>query len=189
MEPKKFTQTGTFSIAVFIPALAFLIFLFFKFLKTGAGDTGPLIVLAFVLLTLLLCLLIFYKLTIYIDDNTLSFSLGAGIISKKYLISDISSCKPVKNSALYGIGIRALPDGWLYNVSGLSAIELTFKNRKSKIRIGTDKPEEISEIITQMIGKVGDADSINGIVKTRSFVPLAIFLFAVAFPVLLIPFQ
>ena len=44
-----------------------------------------------------------------------------------------------------------LTNGWLYNVSGLQAIELTFKNRKSVVRIGTDKPEEVALEINKLI--------------------------------------
>jgi hypothetical protein len=54
------------------------------------------------------------------------------------------------------IGIRMTPSGWLYNVSGLSAIELSFKNRKTRIRIGTDKPDEIAEAVR---GKITDVQA------------------------------
>ena len=72
-------------------------------------------------------------------------------MGKSYKISDIKYCRTVSNSVINGIGIRMLPNGWLYNVSGLKAIELQFKNRKSVIRIGTDKPDEISQLIQSLI--------------------------------------
>ena len=50
-----------------------------------------------------------------------------------------------------GVGIRMLSNGWLYNVSGLKAVELQFNNRKSIIRIGTNKPDEISQLIQSLI--------------------------------------
>jgi hypothetical protein len=78
--------------------------------------------------------------------------LGLGLGSKSYKISDLSSCTPVTNSAFYGIGIRLTPNGWLFNVSGLKAIELRFKHKSSVVRIGTNHPDEISQIIQSLIG-------------------------------------
>jgi len=117
----------------------------------GLNDLTPVGILSFVALIMIICLLIFYKLTIYIDNANLRFKLGIGLISKKYLISDIKSCKPVRNNPLSGIGIRKIPGGWLYNVSGLNAIELTFKNQKSIVRVGTNQPDDIAEVISRMI--------------------------------------
>ena len=45
-----------------------------------------------------------------------------------------------------------LLNGWLYNVSGLKAIELRFKHKPSVVRIGTDNPHEISQLIQSLIG-------------------------------------
>jgi len=102
-------------------------------------------------LIFLVCLLIFYKLTISVDENYVGFCLGTGLIKKKYPVSEIKSCRAVKNSPFTGIGIRKISNGWLYNVSGLNAIELTFRNNDSVLRIGTDKPDEISQIINTLI--------------------------------------
>lgn len=150
---KKYTQTGTFSMMVMMPCLIISILLLFII---GFDEAIPVIISAFIILTFVTCLLIFYKLTIIIDDTHLTFIMGIGFIKKSYLLSDIESCTPVRNSALWGIGIRMTPSGWLYNVSGLSAIELSFKNRKSKIRIGTDRPDEITE---ELSGKITSAQA------------------------------
>lgn len=45
-----------------------------------------------------------------------------------------------------------LINGWLYNVSGLKAIELRFKHKISVVRIGTNNPDEISQLIQSLIG-------------------------------------
>jgi len=44
-----------------------------------------------------------------------------------------------------------LPNGWLYNVSGLGAVELAFKNRNSIVRIGTNNPELVSQTVNGLI--------------------------------------
>lgn len=148
MVTKKYTQFGTFSLIAMGSALIFCIVMM---IITGFNDLAPFGILSFVVMTLLICLLIFYKLTITIDDTYIRFSLGTGLIARKYLISDIQSCKSVSNNPLYGIGIRKIPKGRLYNVTGLKAIEIKFKNSKSIVRIGTNHPDEISGIISKMI--------------------------------------
>jgi hypothetical protein len=150
MTSKTYTQFGTFSVAVLLPIFILLTIIL---IITGFNDAMPAMVLIFVIVTILVCLLIFYKLTIEINSSHVAFILGTGLVKKKYALKDIEGCRPVKNSALYGIGIRLIPDGWLYNVSGRFAIELTFKNKKSKIRIGTDKPEEVAEAINNLLNK------------------------------------
>jgi hypothetical protein len=149
METKKYTQFGTLSVIILLP----LLLLFSGLLIWSGGPDSPeFFVLIILVLTFLFCVLTFYQLTITINNSYISFKLGIGLFGKKYRLSDISSCKPVRNSVIYGIGIRMISNGWLYNVSGLKAIELRFKNKKSVVRIGTNNPEEISEIIQSLVG-------------------------------------
>jgi hypothetical protein len=144
----KFTQVGTFSLAIMVPVFIFSLVMLFT---SGMNDPAQIPVFAIIIMIFLICLLIFYKLTIYIDENYVGFSLGIGLIKKKYPVSEIKSCRAVKNSPFTGLGIRKILNGWLFNVSGLNAIELTFRNNDSVIRIGTDKPEEVSQIINRLI--------------------------------------
>lgn len=44
-----------------------------------------------------------------------------------------------------------ISNGWFYNVSELKAVELQFNNRESIIRIGTNKPDEVSQLIQSLI--------------------------------------
>lgn len=145
---KKFTQSGTFSMIVMLLCIIVSIVLLFI---VGFEETLVIVVFSFSILVFTICMLIFYKMTIVIDDTHLSFIMGTGLIKKSYLLSDIESCKPVRNSPLAGIGIHMTSSGWLFNVSGLSAVELSFKNRKSRIRIGTDKPDEVAEAVNAKI--------------------------------------
>jgi hypothetical protein len=148
MPVKKYTQSGIFSIIVLLSILIFCIVLFFI---SGVDEPITVVIFSFIILTFIVCLLIFFKLTIIVDDTHLTFTMGIGLIRKSYPLSDIASCKPVKNSFIYGIGVHMVPSGWLYNVSGKYAIELSFKSNNKKIRIGTDKPDEISHIINKQI--------------------------------------
>jgi len=95
-------------------------------------------------------LFLFFSLTVEIDEQFISIKFGIGLINKKFKLSGIDSCRTVKNHWYNGWGIRLIPGGWLYNVSGYSAIELTMKNGK-KHRIGTDEPEKLQIIIAELI--------------------------------------
>jgi len=155
MEPKTFKQFGTVSVAILLPL--FLFFIGLLIIKSGFKSDPSVVILSFVAITFLICLLVFYQITITVDASSVSFKLGIGLFGKQYRISDIQSCKAVKNSAFVGIGIRMLPNGWLYNVSGLYAVELQFKNRSSVVRIGTDKPDEVAAAINSLI-KTGSSE-------------------------------
>jgi hypothetical protein len=148
MSVKKFTQSGIFSILVILPILILSIVMLFI---SGIDEPITVMIFIFIILAFVICLLIFYKLTIIIDDTHLMFTMGIGLIRKSYPLSDIESCKPVRNSILNGIGVHMTSSGWLYNVSGKYAIELSFKSTGKKIRIGTDKPDEIAQMINKQI--------------------------------------
>lgn len=149
MERKKYTQFGTISVIILLPLLILFTGMLIKY---WLPNSPAFFIYLFIVLTLLICVFTFYQLTIKVSQSHVSFKLGVGLWGKKYKISDIKSCRPVSNSVVSGIGIRMLSNGWLYNVTGLKAIELEFKNRKSVIRIGTNRPEEISELIQSLIG-------------------------------------
>jgi hypothetical protein len=102
-------------------------------------------------LIVLIVLLLFYKLTIVVDEKYVRFSFGIGIFKKKYLLSDIISCKPIKYFPL-GWGIRFRPGVILYNVSGNKAVELEIKGKWNKVWIGTNKPDEVAEYINKVRG-------------------------------------
>jgi len=149
MESKRHTQFGTFTVIIlYVLLIVFAILL----INHGFSAEPETYLYAVLVLTNLASLLLFYKLTIIVDNETISFKLGIGLLGKSYEISEIKSCKPVKNLWIYGVGIRKLPNGWLYNVSGLKAIELRFKDSTKVIRIGTDRPDEIAGVIKDLIG-------------------------------------
>lgn len=142
MKMYKHTQIGyLLIIALIIP----LLILFFAMSITEFTKILPI-----VFSTLLIALALFYSLTVEIDKTRLIVKFGFGIISKKFILKDIESYHVVKNPWYYGWGIRLTPYGWLYNVSGLSAVEIQMKNGK-KYRIGTDEPKSLKQAITQAI--------------------------------------
>ena len=93
-----------------------------------------------------ICAFLFYALTVEVDRNEVVAAFGPGVIRKRWRIDDIEEVKRVRNPWYYGWGIRLTPHGWMFNVSGLEAVEMHLKNGK-KFRIGTDDPQGLTEAI------------------------------------------
>ena len=83
------------------------------------------------------CLVLFGSLTVTGDERTLEVRFGPGPIRKRFLLEDIQSYREVTNHWYYGWGIRMTPHGWLFNVSGLHAVEIHMRDGRT-CRIGTD---------------------------------------------------
>jgi hypothetical protein len=102
----------------------------------NASVTAALLIMAF----------LFYSLTVEIREDVLIIRFGPGFIRKRIALADIREAKVVRNPWYYGWGVRITPHGWLYNVSGLDAVEIVFGQGKT-FRIGTDEPQKLAEAI------------------------------------------
>ena len=98
------------------------------------GHHGPPLVVSIILLV---CLVLFYKLRITIEDETLRASFGLGIIRKKVRLAEIVGCEPIRIRWWYGWGIHLTPYGCLYNVSGFDAVAIALRDGR-KFALGTD---------------------------------------------------
>jgi hypothetical protein len=94
------------------------------------------------------CALLFSSMTVTVGNGLLTVKFGLGIIRKKFMLSEIESCRVVKNPWYYGWGIRRIPGGWFFGVSGLNAVEIMMKSGK-RYRIGSDVPEELEAVIRE----------------------------------------
>ena len=103
-----------------------------------------------VLIILLVSLLLFYKLTITINEETLCASFGIGMIRKRVSVAKIVACEPIRIRWWYGWGIHLTPYGWLYNVSGLDAVAITLRNGR-KFAVGTDDPQGLAEALRSAV--------------------------------------
>jgi hypothetical protein len=113
------------------------------------------IFLVAVFAALVVCLVLFAALTVKVDSRDVSLRFGIGVIRKKFPVSGIESAGIVRNPWYYGWGIRKTPDGWLYNVSGVSAVELRMIGGE-KYRIGTNDPSGLLDAIEAVISGRGD---------------------------------
>jgi len=98
------------------------------------------------LIVLVAALLLFYKLTIKIGDETLCASFGVGIIRKRLWLAYIAGCQAIRIRWWYGWGIHLTPYGWLYNVSGFDAVAITLRDGR-KFALGTNDPHGLTAAI------------------------------------------
>lgn len=140
------TQFGWMTMIALVAALVMI--------GSAATELGPespgkgFVIAAMALFVLLIPLLGW--LTVTMDEEAVTARFGVGLIRKKIKIKDIQNAAQVRNKWYYGWGIRMGPSGWMYNVSGLDAVEIELKNA-GKFRIGTDEPEELARAIRQRI--------------------------------------
>jgi hypothetical protein len=130
------TQTGYVTGGALLAALP-LIYYAFMVEDGELGVFGSAMLGGFGVLAVL-----FSSLTVKVTDQELLFYFGPGFWTRRVALDDIISVKVVRNSALYGWGIRYTHHGWLYNVSGLQAVEVRIRG-EGQIRIGTDEPEAL----------------------------------------------
>lgn len=104
-------------------------------------------------IVLLVTLVLFYKLTVTLDDESLSACFGIGIIRKRVPMAEIIACEPLRIRWWYGWGIHLTPYGWLYNVSGLEAVAITLRNGR-KFALGTDDPQGLVDAIERLISRM-----------------------------------
>jgi hypothetical protein len=103
-------------------------------------------------LVFLLVLFLFGSLTVVGEPEKLKFYFGPGIVKKHIPYNEIKTAEKVRNQWYYGWGIRWYGRGWLYNVSGLDAVELTLASGK-QLRIGTDEPDKLLAFLGTKIGR------------------------------------
>lgn len=92
-------------------------------------------------------LVLFGSLRVEVCGDYVRLYFGLGIIHRSIDRTKIASVLQVRNSWWYGFGIRLTPHGWMWNASGLDAVEITYKNGK-KFRIGTNDPEGLLKALS-----------------------------------------
>jgi hypothetical protein len=142
MQVYKHTQIGYIILAFMAVAAAIMIPIM---LTSGAIALG-----AGVCVGIVLVLLLFGTLTVEIRDEKLSFWFGIGLVRKSIPLSEIGDCSISSFPWYYGWGIRYTPQGWLFNVSGFTAVRVMLKNGK-RLQIGTDDADALCSLVTNAI--------------------------------------
>lgn len=134
MQDYKEFQFGWIIFVLIVPLQVLITY----FYLNGIGDrpldtTGFLIVNLVVILTYLL----FYGMTTSVTSESIKVSFGIGIINKSIQLNRIMNIGNVRNPWYYGWGIRLIPGGMLYNISGSDGIEIKFNDTERVLRIGS----------------------------------------------------
>ena len=145
------TQLGRLGLAIGVPVMLVAAALAFR--DAVAGGLIVSVVAAFILLSL--C-----SLTTVVSDNDVQVWFGVGLIRRRIALNRIASAAAVQNHWIYGWGIRWIPNGWLWNVSGLEGVELALVNGR-RFRIGTDEPEQLSAAIRGALRKQSSVPGIE----------------------------
>lgn len=145
------TQIGWVTILAIGAVLILLSYATARVPRSHAPGAGLLVSL--VGLVLVSCMVIFGSMTVMVNDTTVTVQFGPGPIRKTIQLAEIESCRPVRNRWWWGWGIKRIPGGWLYNVSGLGAVELVMKNGRV-FRIGTDEPKALAEFIRSKLRRI-----------------------------------
>jgi hypothetical protein len=136
------TQIGYLHLVLYSALLLFIGYL------NIVMDFNPFVLVG--LIVIFIVIGIFTRLTVAVDDQMLKIQFGLGVIRKAFALKEIEAYSVVKNRWYYGWGIRFTPHGWLFNVSGLSAIEIQMKSGK-RYRIGTDDPDNLSKALDEAL--------------------------------------
>ena len=96
------------------------------------------------------CLILFYRPRITIEDETLRASFGPGIIRKRVRLAETVGCESIRIRWWYGWGVRLTPYGWLYNVSGFDAVAITLRDGK-RFALATNDPDGLTAGIRDAI--------------------------------------
>lgn len=142
MKEYRHTQIGYFLLIVYSAVILIFCYLII------VTDFHPIALAG--LIIMLTALGLFATLTVRISQQKLTIKFGLGVIRKGFLLKDIQAYQVVKNPWYYGWGIRFTPRGWIFGVSGLSAIELQMKSGKT-YRIGTDDPQRFVQALDEAL--------------------------------------
>ena len=144
MKSYQHTQIGYVLLSAYAAVVLIIIYLNIVTAFHQAAATG--------LTIMLIAVALFATLRVDVGDEMIMIRFGLGIIRKSFPLKEISAYRVVKNPWYYGWGVRYSPRGWLFSVSGFSAIELQMRNGKL-YRIGTDEPKRLAKALGDALDK------------------------------------
>jgi len=89
-----------------------------------------------------ICAILFSSLTIELSEDLLSWHFGPGLLRKQVATAEIKNVIVTETRLLHGWGVHFTSNGWLYNVSGFDAVQITLKSGKSFL-LGSDEPDQL----------------------------------------------
>jgi hypothetical protein len=97
----------------------------------------------------------FSTLTVTVASGTARAAFGRGWPRRTVHLSRVTGVQAVRNHWWYGLGIRWIPKGSLWNVWGLDAVEFALDNGRV-VRFGTD---DAGGLLAALSGRTGQTPS------------------------------
>lgn len=113
-------------------------------------DEMPLLSLGVLMMVSLLASLFFYRLKTEVSAEKIKLTFGLGL-TKTIDLKKIKRAEVVRNKWYYGWGIRYVFNGWMWNIYGLDAVELHYKDKDVVFRIGSQKAHELKKSIDDVL--------------------------------------
>ena len=139
-------------VFAFTPPIQVLLTIMFLF-RLGDRPMGTIIFIV-ISVTFALIYIFFYGMTTTVTAEKIIVSFGLGLRTVKKSLKEISSVEVVENPWYYGWGIRLIPKGMLYNISGSRGIELKFIDSNRVVRIGSKDPRRLREEIVKRLSSI-----------------------------------
>jgi len=137
-------QIGKVLFGLVLPVQLIIAYIFVNEMGVNAVNITGFLVLNAILI---LIYLMFYGMTTIISDDRITVLFGIGLIRKSISIGEIVSVQSVENSWFNSLGLRIISNGMLYSIDGKHAVELTLKDNKKVIRIGTKNSTQLKRKI------------------------------------------
>jgi hypothetical protein len=138
------TQFGTPIVAGTVLALAGATAVVASLSKQTLAAAPWLVVALYGLIAL--AFVLFFRLTVVVDDEAVKAVFGVGAIRRAVPIADIRAAHIVRTRPWWGWGVRLTAAGWLYNVGGRRAVRLELDGARP-VLIGSDEPETLKAAI------------------------------------------
>ena len=119
------------------------------------ADRAVVVALSAALLLFILITLAFSSLTIEVNDQRIRAWFGPGWIWREIRLSEIVGMSAVTNRWYWGWGVRLTPYGWMFNISGMQAVEVELVSGK-RFRFGTDQPRNLVSALRAAVRDHGD---------------------------------
>lgn len=97
-----------------------------------------------------ICAILFSSLMIELSESSLSWQFGPGLLRKQVATAEITNAVVTQTRLIHGWGVHLTRNGWLYNVSGFGAVQVTLKSGKTFL-LGSDKPEQLCSALQRAI--------------------------------------
>lgn len=104
----------------------------------------------FISMITVISFLLFYGMTTEIGQDKISIRFGIGLIRRSIDVASVQQVDIVKSPWYFGWGIRHIPHGMLYNVSGSDGVELKLVGGK-RVRIGTKDPIQLHAALSAIL--------------------------------------